>query len=412
MAHLEDDEDAEWFAKRAPGRFRVSIPFPEGGAARAAEVDDDVELPILRFAYQKITEDGEILVDSSGLQLVLRDTPTHQQLKALFAEDTREIRYLAFQRFNRDGKRLAKESVLLTGHEIVQLRNFLSLIASQSLELAEGEGIKLRANEIEALLADESSREDVYRRYRGAFKDLFESDVEAPEIVSYARRRREIDRFERLLRDEVYFEAGRSRLRSERRRSGPEDVWQHFFEQNQWIFGTGVVPQFVSAWDPNKLERAVVGPSIFGAGKRPDAVMRTMGALSALVFVEIKRHDADLLERDPYRSGVWVPGSDVVGGVAQCQMTVDEVVRQARALPVTDEDGFQVDQVLVCRPRSILVVGSLEAFVRDGQPHVERFESFERYRRSLADPEIVTYDELFQRASMALSLARPTESDK
>jgi hypothetical protein len=43
--------------------------------------------------------------------------------------------------------------------------------------------------------------------------------------------------------------------------------------------------------------------------------------------------------------------------------------------------------------------------MRDGEPNVPMFESFERFRRSLRDPEILTFDELFARASMSLALS-------
>jgi len=58
----------------------------------------------------------------------------------------------------------------------------------------------------------------------------------------------------------------------------------------------------------------------------------------------------------------------------------------------------------VCRPRTLLVVGSLTEFVREENVHHQKFESFERFRRSLRDPEILTFDELYRRARLALAL--------
>jgi len=50
-------------------------------------------------------------------------------------------------------------------------------------------------------------------------------------------------------------------------------------------------------------------------------------------------------------------------------------------------------------------VGSLDEFTREGRPNVARFESFERFRRSIRDPEIVTFDELYERAAMSVALS-------
>ncbi|HYV01630.1 MAG TPA: Shedu anti-phage system protein SduA domain-containing protein [Actinomycetota bacterium] len=77
----------------------------------------------------------------------------------------------------------------------------------------------------------------------------------------------------------------------------------------------------------------------------------------------------------------------------------------APALPLLDDDGYQVAEVAVCRPRSILVVGSLTEFLKASSLNRPRYESFERFRRSLRDPEIITFDELYERARLMLELA-------
>ena len=163
-------------------------------------------------------------------------------------------------------------------------------------------------------------------------------------------------------------------------------------------------PQFLHSWSKERLEQTVVGASIAGPGKRPDAVLRTAGAISAVVLAEIKHHRTELLAEE-YRSGCWRVSPEVAGGVAQCQGTVDEAQDAlGKTIEVTDEDGFTVAQAFVCRPRSLLVVGSLSEFMNAGNVHHARFESFERFRRSLRDPEILTFDELFERARLTLAL--------
>lgn len=301
-----------------------------------------------------------------------------------------------------------RESFVLSQNEVESLASFLGLIRSQALALAESDdGIRLLPSGVDALLTDDATRRVVLERYRDAFVDLLEADVDSPEITAFARRRQEMQVFETLLSDTEAFTTRRRELKAGGRRSGPEDVWQDFFESNQWIFGTGLAPQFLHAWDSARLEQTVVGASAFGKGKRPDALMRTAGLLSALAFVEIKTHQTPLLHAAEYRAGAWRVSDEVSGGVAQCQATVDEVLRHAATeLDVVDEDGFRTgDSVFVCRPRSLLVIGSLDQFIREGEPNVPMFESFERFRRSLRDPEIVTFDELFARAAMSLALA-------
>jgi hypothetical protein len=401
---LEDDKDGAYALGRVPGRFYVSRRFPQGGADAAV-----VNPRMCRFAYQVIDESGEVMFENAnGWDVVLRESETRQQLKALFFEDSRAVQYLSFQRFNDSGKKLKRESFVLSGTEVRALASYLALIRSQSLDLAERrDGIRLLPDGVDALLTDETSRLEVYQRYREVFADLFEADVESPEIVAFARRRRQLQQFETLLNDAPAFSGRRETLKASGRRSGPEDVWQDFFESNQWIFGIGLAPQFLHSWDSDRLEQTVVGASVFGRGKRPDALMMTAGALSALAFVEIKTHGTPLLHPTAYRPGTWRVSDELAGGVAQCQATVDGVVRRAeREIEGLDADGFGTgERTLICRPRSLLVVGSLEQFVRDSGPNLGMFESFERFRRSLRDPEILTFDELYARAVMSLALA-------
>lgn len=404
MLRRGDDPDGEFALGRVPGRFYVSRRFPPGGGHA-----DDSASRMQRFAYQVMDENGEVLFESeNGWEVVLRETHTRQQLKALFFEDTREVAWLSFQRFNAQGDRLRNDSFYLEGDEVRELGSFLALIRSEALELAEREeGLRLLPEGVDALLADARSREAVYQRHRDAFAQLLEADVDAPEVIAFARRRAQLQVFRDLLEGEEVMAQWRARLGQAGRQAGVEDVWQRFFEENHWIFGTGLAPQFLHAWDPDRLEQTVVGPSISGRGKRPDAVMRTAGALSGIVFVEIKAHETPLLHGYEYRPGAWRVSGEVAGGVAQCQVTVDEFARgAARELVKADEDGYRTgDRVFVCRPRSLRVVGRLGQFVRRGLPHVAKFEAFERFRRSLGDPEIVTFDELYERAAMMVEFS-------
>lgn len=157
----------------------------------------------------------------------------------------------------------------------------------------------------------------------------------------------------------------------------------------------------------------VSGFDLSSAGTRTDAVLRTAAEMSSLVFVEIKRPHAKLLKEAEYRSDTWVPDADVVGGVAQLHNAVD-VARKTlgERYRLRDSDGYETDVVAeLCRPRSVLVVGQLASlFDGDGRPHRGRFRCFESFRRSLREPEIITFDELLERAVAAVTLAEATSA--
>jgi NADP-dependent 3-hydroxy acid dehydrogenase YdfG len=57
--------------------------------------------------------------------------------------------------------------------------------------------------------------------------------------------------------------------------------------------------------------------------------------------------------------------------------------------------GIEVSTV---RPRQVLVIGSLSEFTDGGAANPEKITSFEQYRRSIQDVEVITFDELYERA--------------
>ena len=96
------------------------------------------------------------------------------------------------------------------------------------------------------------------------------------------------------------------------------------------------------------------GRAVTGPGKRTDVLIRTRGRIGALCFVEIKFHEF---------------GS-----------------------PVSAE-------AFLMRPRSVVVCGDPKQFRTDAGVNQERLAGFELFRRQLASPDVVTFDELLKARS-------------
>jgi hypothetical protein len=160
------------------------------------------------------------------------------------------------------------------------------------------------------------------------------------------------------------------------------------------------------------LETTVQGFSVKSEGKRADALMKTNGRLSALCFVEIKKHTTNLIEtvEKPYRSGVWRLSTEVTGAISQCHLTVQAAMDRFRTkLQLRDSHGAPTgEELFLYQPRTFLVVGSLDEFMTDHGPNETKYRSFELLRRSLTTPEIVTFDELLERARATVELNADT----
>lgn len=220
-------------------------------------------------------------------------------------------------------------------------------------------------------------------------------------------RRGHLEEFRKLLEEPDYFAEQRALA------GGPEAVWQKFFERNQWIFGYGLTFVACEALTGEKLEQITTGANIFtGAGKRSDAVMRTKGYLSSLLFGEIKTHQTDLLAARAYREpDVYQPSKELSGGVSQVQKTADKAVRrlQARIYSIAEASGSPTGiDVLTIMPRQVLVIGRLSQFEENGAINEERAHSFELFRRSINGLEILTFDELYERARFIVTVEPET----
>lgn len=219
------------------------------------------------------------------------------------------------------------------------------------------------------------------------------------DVALLTGRRTALERFERLLADPDFFDEERSRLGGS---TGPEKVWQTFFEGNQWIFGYGLRLVTCDALSNERLETIVIGSDVFDpAGKRTDALMMTRGRVSGLLFCEIKTPEARLTVEREYRSGVYEPALDLRGGIAQLQKTMHKVTLKATENyhRFTSSSGSPSGQeVSTVQPRGVVVVGLLSEFEEAHGINYERFASFELLRQSLHGMEVITFDELLERA--------------
>ena len=219
--------------------------------------------------------------------------------------------------------------------------------------------------------------------------DLTESDFRL-----LRDRKAALKQFERLLQPDYV----KARV-AETTARGEEDVWQTFFEEHPWIFGYGL--KLIAAEGfKEKLEQTTTGAAVFDpTGDRVDALMATKGLIQSLMFTEIKTASTDLLDATEYRSGVYRPSRELVGAVSQVQAATHRAISMLQDLHHSiNREGWSREVVGTVRPRQVVVVGTLGEFRRGAEVNRHRYRSFELYRRSIDDVEIITFDELLARA--------------
>ncbi len=274
------------------------------------------------------------------------------------------------------------------------------------------EGVELTGNAFPLAVVSSAALVDVFKGHStaeilSAVKVFAVDKITERDFEMLIDRRETLSEFEQLLHDDEYFESTKKRLGVR----GNEAVWQRFFEDHQWIFGYGLNLVACESVSESGLEAITTGANIFsGAGKRIDAVMRTRGFIQSLLFAEIKTHRTNLLKSTQYRPpDVYQVSDELSGAVSQVQKTTHKAVSKLLDLHRnnTSEGDFEFE-VSTVRPRQVVVIGHLGELAPEGEINVERLTNFELYRRSQHEVEIITFDELLERARF---ITENTEKD-
>lgn len=387
-------DDADFIEKKRSDRIYLSKTFQVGinkehEARYITRVFDEAD----RSAFD--TVDGEIIIRATHNDKV--------QVKAVVTSDDHKIRQLTLQSFRiyKDGARPNEQyGINLRGDEIARLLQFAELVTK--LEVTTPGRLRIDEEALSQFDIDDAARAWLQRN-PDVVREIVEHQVVSRDVVAVAYRRKQLEAFDRLLHDADYFD----KAVAAKFNGSEEALWQAFFEKNRWIFGYGLFYLSASGFTDEKLEQVVAGSTVATDGKRADGLLRTRGRVSAVCLVEIKRHRTPLLKKDAYRAGVWQPSAELTGAVSQTLLAVDGMERQfQRLLVMTDKQGNPTgEEAVIARPRSVVVCGTLAEFETDKGISHDRFRNFELYRRHLISPDVVTFDELYERARLIVDLS-------
>ncbi len=223
--------------------------------------------------------------------------------------------------------------------------------------------------------------------------ELIENDPDLASRLSIARiqteRKEALEEFELNITDE----------------NRDENYWQNYFEQNQWIFGYGLNYYFLSQLSD---QPSYGGASFKGIGnQKGDYLLNTNAAVKFTVLVEIKKPSTKLLatkkngDNIKYRNGAWLIGQHLVGGVTQIQANCKTWLR--KSFEPENIDELVPQNIYTVNPKGILIIGNTEEL----ENNRSKIESFEMFRRGISNPEIITFDELYDRARFIVEKEEP-----
>lgn len=350
------------------------------------------------------------ILDYNGSEYLLKGEATLgyssnnlRQLKALFLQDDRRLEKLIVQQFDMQLnpiKNIQKEASF-SGIEVEHLYRFLKSI--KEVEFPHNQTFNINDAELAKMLLDKDQSNKLVVDNIEIVQEALSNNVTPKDIINFGYRKAQLEIFDKLLHEAGFFENYRETIKEEfKTGQGDEAVWQKFFEKNTWILGYGLDYIFNSELDSKKLEQVTSGSTFFENGKRIDALLKSTGAINSLCFCELKLSTDALLKQvnKSYRVESWQISEDLSGAIAQVQRTIQKALVDIKTkTEIKDkQDNLTGETLYLYNPKAFILIGNLKEFIIDDKINEIKFSSFEMFRRNLRNIEILTYDELYQRA--------------
>jgi len=391
-------DDYDYFVNKRSDRIYLSKLIEDRGFSRNEKGEITEFVRPLRIVSKVIDYQESHQFFKDGKEVSLRITPGGKhQIKARFYEDTRRIKTLQIQKYTVESGMPHNTYFTFVGHEIEILYNFLRNIPL--LPIKDENSTKIDDRFLQEIILTREQLKRMLSIRPDLLNEIIENQITKSEIINLGYRKKQLHSFEKLLDDKDYFLQSKNELGENKR---DEDVWQNFFEKNTWIFGYGLDYIFNSQIDDKKLEQVVSGSSVFSPSKRVDALLKSQGIINSLCFCEVKTHNTFLLKQNKkaYRPESWSVSDELTGGITQIQRTVQKSIEniKTKTQVKNDKDELTGEELYLYHPKSFLIIGSHREFKAEHGINEEKYSSFELFRKNIFNPEIITLDELYERA--------------
>ena len=173
-----------------------------------------------------------------------------------------------------------------------------------------------------------------------------------------------------------------------------EGRWQKFFNENPFILNMAFGYPVIKVRD----QASVGGRKLSGDGEKiTDFLVKNSLTNNTAIF-EIKTPQTAILNKTPFRDGVFTPSTDLSGSINQALDQKYQFQKQIAQI----KDNTRLYDIESYAVHCCLVIGSTP----DGD---DRKKSFELFRRNSKDVEIVTFDELLEKLKQLCVFLRAAE---
>lgn len=175
-----------------------------------------------------------------------------------------------------------------------------------------------------------------------------------------------------------------------------EGRWQAFFNENPFILNMAFGYPVIKV----QGQASVGGRKLSGDGEKiTDFLVKNSLTNNTAIF-EIKTPRTPILNKTPFRDGVYTPSADLSGSINQALDQKYQFQKQIAQI----KDNTRLYDIESYAVHCCLVIGKTP----DGD---DRKKSFELFRRNSKDVEIVTFDELLEKLKQLAAFLRAAERE-
>lgn len=173
-----------------------------------------------------------------------------------------------------------------------------------------------------------------------------------------------------------------------------EPHWQDFFNQNPFVLNMAFGYPVIKVGD----QASVGGRKLSGGGEKiTDFLVKNSLTNNTAIF-EIKTPQTMILNKTPFREGVFTPSSDLSGSINQALDQRYQLERQIAQI----KDNTRLYDIESYAVHCCLVIGKTP----EGD---DQKKSLELFRRNSKDVEIVMFDELLEKLKQLGTFLRASE---
>jgi len=290
-----------------------------------------------------------------------------------------------------------KERVKFSKFNLQQLRCFLDFLNSIDLK-----GVSERRIGLADEILDDATKRKIETLLSGEDGGEFVGDllanglISSQDLVNTGYRKLQLEEFRKLLYED-YLSAYKKKIGKPNTKD--ETAWQDFFKSNEWIFGYGLDYRFQGI-----LQKEFHASDTNAGGKECVISDYLLGDKRFTTFVEIKLPTTDLFGPSKNRSKAWALSNDLIDAYSQIlEQKASGQIKIETTKELLDDYNNEIKRRSF-DSKTILIIGSWNQIIEDpiGIKRMKE-KTFELFRRDSRNVDIVTYDELYERAAFIVN---------